>query len=136
MLHSVLRFIRQRWLLVGTLIALLALIGFAKVADEILEVSDLHNVNQRVLHTLYAHSTSTLAMVAMWLSTLGDVVGNLIVNGISLIALLMLRRYLDAAILILIVVGSGALTFLLKQLYRLPRPALFESISPASGLAF
>jgi len=117
----------------GTAIALLAL--FADLAEDVLE-GEFTALNHAILTQIHSHATPGLDQLALALSALGGILGTLLVGAAAVAVLSALRRPLDAATLIIVLAGGGMLTFVLKHLFQLPRPDLFESLAPETSYAF
>lgn len=119
----------------GIILAMAALLGFAKLADEVLE-GDVQPINLAVLRILHASSNPFLDRLALALTTLGGVAGTAVLSCLVGVFFLWRRRFFDAVTLALVVLGGAALVFVLKHTFRQPRPDLFESLAPAHGFAF
>lgn len=117
----------------GLAFALLAL--FADLAEDVLE-GEFAALDHAILHALHARSSPALDWLALSLSTLGDVPATALITAAAMAALLALRRPLDAATLLIAIAGGGCLTLVLKQIFRQPRPALFESLAPETSYSF
>lgn len=119
----------------GWLFALGLLTLFAKLADDVLE-GEFTKLNHAVLNFLHAHANPWLDQMALSLSALGGITGTFVIAGLLVFFLLMRRRALDAATLVIVLAGGGVLTWVLKQIFRLPRPSLFESLAPETSFSF
>jgi undecaprenyl-diphosphatase len=119
----------------GIALAACALVGFAKLADDVAE-EDSRRVNLTVLQTLHAQANPLLDRLALALTALGGVAGTTVVTCLAVVFFLWRRRWLDAVALALLVLGGAALVTVLKQTVRQPRPDLFESLAPESGFSF
>jgi len=116
-------------------IAVVALLGFAELSEEVLE-GDVRAVDEAVLRSLYANASPPLDSFALMLSRLGGVVGTATVGCVAVLAFLGRRRRLDAGTLALTLLGATALVAILKHTFRQPRPDLFESLAPEQGFGF
>lgn len=112
----------------GLGVAGLALLGFTKLTDEVLEPSDLQTVDTVILKLLHAFQAPWLDSLATSLSTLGDIQGTAIIGSLILISFLLKRRYLDSVALLPVLAGAVVLVVALKHLFQLPRPSLPESM--------
>jgi undecaprenyl-diphosphatase len=117
----------------GMALGLLSL--FADLADDVLE-GEFTALNHAILHQLHAHASPWLDQLALSLSALGGIMGSMLIAGGVLTLLAVLRRPIEAATLVIVLAGAGTLTVVLKQLFRQPRPALFESLAPETSFSF
>lgn len=115
--------------------ALGLLYAFAALTEDVLE-GEFDTLNHAILKRLHAHATPWLDQTALALSALGGITGTLLVAACAVTLLLLRRRALDAATLLILLAGGGALTFLLKQFFRQPRPDLFVSLAPETSYSF
>lgn len=120
---------------VGLAVATGALVGFAKLADEVLE-GDVHPVNVAVLRGLHAPAARGLDTLAVGLSRLGDSWGTTAVGALGVVIFARRGRLADVVTLIPVLLGGITLSVVLKHSFRLPRPELFISIAPESGYGF
>ena len=112
-------------LLVGLGLALVALWGFAKLADSVLEGETLA-LDHFVMLWINQHATPWLDAAALEVTALGSVV---VVATVILVATAFLWfTHRRAAILLLwgAVAGSVFLNLILKRIFERPRPTLFE----------
>jgi membrane-associated phospholipid phosphatase len=119
----------------GLAIAIAALAGFANVADDALD-GDIREMDIKVSRGLHAHSSPALDAIAQMLSHIGDVAGTILVSVLVVLILLRVRRPLDAASLVLVLLGGLAFSIVLKHSFRLPRPDLFPWVPPEEGYTF
>lgn len=117
----------------GTAFALLYL--FADLSEDVLE-GEFTSLNHKILNTLHAHATPWLDQWALSLSALGGIMGTLLIGGAAVALLAVRKRLIDAATLLIVLAGGSALTIALKQIFRQPRPAVFESLAPETTFAF
>ena len=117
----------------GTAFALLYL--FADLSEDVLE-GEFTPLNHAILTRLHAHSTPWLDQLALSLSALGGIMGTLLVGTAAMALLAARKRLLDAATLLIVLAGGSALTITLKQIFRQPRPAVFESLAPETTFSF
>lgn len=115
--------------------ALAMLVLFAALTEEVLE-GEFAVFNHAILHVLHALSTPWLDRLALGLSALGGIAGTFTVASLVLLLLLLMRRSIDALALLVLLAGGSALTVLLKQIFRQPRPSLFESLAPETSFSF
>jgi undecaprenyl-diphosphatase len=116
-------------------IAALALVAFAWLARDVFE-GELQSLNVAVLRGLHAHSTRGLDALAVGLSRLGGPLGTTVVVSLVVLVFCIRRRFLDAAVFLLTLLGGVLLSVVLKQVFREPRPDLFVSIAPETGYGF
>ena len=137
LLSSVLRLIRRMGAVyaLGWTMAFGLLYLFADLADDVLE-GDFTALNQRILTTFHSHATPALDWLALALSALGGITGTLLVGGTAILLLTLFKRTIDAATLTIVLAGGSVLTVALKQIFRQPRPSLFESLAPESTFSF
>ncbi len=119
----------------GIVIASAALFVFARFADEVL-AGEVHRLNLAVLNDLHAHANPFLDRLALALTRVGGIAGTMVIACLVGLIFLLRRRYFDSVALAADVLGGGFLTFILKLVFRQPRPALFESLAPAHGFSF
>ena len=117
----------------ATALGLLAL--FADLAEDVLE-GEFTQLNERILTRLHAHASPTLDWLALSLSALGGITGTALVGGAAILLLALFKRTIDAATLTIVLAGGSVLTVVLKQIFRQPRPALFESLAPETSFSF
>ena len=85
---------------------------------------------------LQARTLTPLDRVALAVTWLGGGWGTLAVVGGLLAAFLARRRYLDAATLLAVYGGVLLLESVLKPLFAVARPELFEPLAPVGGFSF
>lgn len=117
----------------GTAFALLYL--FADLSDDVLE-GEFTTLNHAILELLHAQATPWLDQLALSLSALGGIMGTLLIGTAAMALLAVRKRLLDAATLLIVLAGGSALTITLKQIFRQPRPAVFESLAPETTFSF
>lgn len=115
--------------------AILALYGFARLADGVLE-GEFQALNEGVLVAIHSGKSAWLDTLALELSRLGGVSGTVIVTAMAVVFLMVRRRSLDAAGLLVVVFGGALLIPLLKNWFRQPRPDLFVSLAPETSFSF
>jgi undecaprenyl-diphosphatase len=101
--------------------------AFAHLADEVLE-RDTSAFDQAVLLWLRAHSTSWADGLSLGLAVVGSPAGILLFTLVGAIAFARKRRVLDAVTLGLASGGAAILTYSLKRMFNLPRPALWSQM--------
>lgn len=119
----------------GLFILAFVLMGFAHLASEVLE-GEFNQLNEEVLILLHQHATPALDMIAITLSALGGGLGIMILTGVMSVLMLYHRRYLDVAVFLIVMMGSGFLITILKESFHLPRPDLFPSFVQKIGYSF
>jgi len=119
----------------GLAISMAALLGFAQLADVILE-GKARQLNLAVLQSLHARSSPFWDRLALALTMLGSIAGTTLMTSLAAVFFLWRRRLADAATLVLAVLGGGGLVTILKHSFQQPRPELFESLAPAHGFSF
>ena len=120
----------------GLLAALATGAAFTVVTEDVLEGGGVTVLDQPLLSLLAAHRTPLLTTLARTATFVGSVPMVLLVAGL-VAALLWRRDRWSAALLVVAVVGSGALTFAVKLLVHRDRPALPLAVDGAeSGFAF
>src|SRR5438067_10371956 len=119
----------------GLAVAVAALAGFASVADDALD-GDIRHMDEAVLRAMQDRATPTRHLLADILTHLGDVAGTIVMGTFAVVLFLRSRRPVDAATLLLVLLGGVALSIALKQSFRLPRPDLFPWLPPEEGYTF
>jgi undecaprenyl-diphosphatase len=128
---------RLGWFYVLALaVAAAALVMFARLADAVFEPGALLRINELVLRSLHAAATPQLNYLAIGLSKAGGPLGMSALTILLFALFYQRKRYLDGVILLLVMLGGLTLTFVLKDFFRIPRPALFISIMPEKGFSF
>lgn len=116
-------------------IALAALIGFTELADEVME-AEFRGFDRSVLLWVNGHVPPDWTPFVRELSFLGSPLGISLLGALFGVLLLARRQAWDAATLLVLLLGGGALTFGLKQLFRQPRPDVFPPLSVETGFGF
>ena len=122
------------FLSVGFGLALLAIWGFAALAEEVME-GETQRFDDAVLLWLNEHATPRLDVAALEVTALG---GGLVVWMVVLVAsafLWLTRHRLSVLLLLVATLGAGLLNSALKIAFDRPRPQLFEWRTPHVGLA-
>jgi len=119
----------------GLLVAGLALWGFAQIADEVLE-KESQAFDSAILLALRRLHTPVLDRVMTSVTVLGEPV-ILLGVGLGLGIWLLMRGLREQAITLAIAAaGAGGLNYLLKELFRRSRPALWERIVDVKHYSF
>ncbi|MBO9539021.1 phosphatase PAP2 family protein [bacterium] len=106
--------------------AVLALLAFAKLADEVLE-TDTARFDRAVLAWVQTHvdpEWTPLVVATTLVGSVGAIVLFGVVFGLFLFAR---KRHADALTLAAVLAGGGGLTYVLKQAFRQTRPDLYAS---------
>ncbi len=120
----------------GLVAAVITGAAFTVVTEDVLEGGGVTFLDQPLLRLLAAHRTPLLTALARAATLLGSVPVVLLVTALVAAALWRRDRW-SAALLVVAVLGSGALTFAAKLLVHRDRPALPLAIDGAeSGFAF
>jgi undecaprenyl-diphosphatase len=83
-----------------------------------------------------AHPQSDLDRFALAVTWLAGWPGTAVVLGVLVAAFLVRRRYLDAAGLLVAVLGAWALELVLKPVFAIARPEVFPHLTHAGGFSF
>ncbi|MBC7373260.1 MAG: bifunctional DedA family/phosphatase PAP2 family protein, partial [Frankiales bacterium] len=120
----------------GLVTALITGAAFTVVTEDVLEGGGVTFLDRPLLRLLAGHRTALLTALARTATFLGSVPMVLLVAALVAVALWRRDRW-SAALLVVAVVGSGALTFAAKLLVHRDRPALPLAIDGSeSGFAF
>jgi undecaprenyl-diphosphatase len=92
--------------------------------------------NDRIQLAVHARAAPELTRAALAVTWLGGVGGTAFVAGAIVLYLTARRRYLDAATLVVVLLGVGMLELFLKPLFALPRPDIFKPLAIAHGYSF
>lgn len=111
----------------GFLLAMLALWGFAEIAEEVLEPESLM-LDRQILLTLQDWHTPLLNQIMIGVTFFGNpnVLGVLAV--VTALVLLYFRKRSEATTLIIAALGASGLNLWLKDLFARARPQLWEQI--------
>jgi membrane-associated phospholipid phosphatase len=115
--------------LLGLVIALMALVAFGWLANEVLE-ERLRPLNESIMLGLHGYADPMWDPIARGVTDLGSVIFVTII-GLAVGGLFVVRRrMLDAATLGIVLIGGGILSTVLKVLFQQQRPRLFPTIIP------
>ena len=118
----------------GFAAGLMALYGFAHLADEVMEQETQH-VDELVLHTVRQVSSPPLDAIAYFLSFVGaELVAVLLVT--LLVAFARRGRWGAAVGLLVTTLGAQLLNDVLKDLFQRTRPASVDWLIPAQAWSF
>ena len=115
--------------LLGFGVAMLAVIGFGWLATEVIE-QDLRPINEEILLYINRVGGRDWDPIARGVTDLGSVIFVTIMGVILGGIFLYRRRILDAATLVIVLIGGGLLSTVLKIVFQQERPRLFSSIVP------
>lgn len=122
------------FLAIGLGLALLALWGFAGLAESVIE-GETRRFDERVLLWMNQHTSEWLDVVALEITALGDgAVVSVLVLVSSLLLWLTRNRHL-AVILWVAALGGILINTVLKLAFERPRPQLFEWRTEYAGLS-
>lgn len=121
--------------LVALAVALASLAGFAELADEVKE-AEFHAFDRSVLLWVGQHVQPAWTPYVLELSLLGSPLGIGLLGVLFGVMLLARRKAWDAATLLVLLLGSGALTYGLKHFFRQPRPDVFPPLSIETTFGF
>lgn len=124
-----------RYYSVALLVALCALLGFAWLADGVME-SEFADFNRSVMLSIHSYQSPTLDSFALAASYLGSVVPTSIIVAIVGTAFLLRRRRIDAIALGSVMLGSLVLVFVLKATFHQIRPQVFVPLSLETSFSF
>jgi undecaprenyl-diphosphatase len=113
----------------------LAAVGFAWLADEVLE-QEFAALNRDVLLWIHTFSSPFWDTVALTLTWLGSGVGVTILMLIMMSLFLYFKRTIDAVTLAVLVIGGGILTTILKVAFRQIRPEVFPPLVKEVNFSF
>lgn len=116
-------------------VAMLAMLAFARLADEVLEAEAVH-FDHAVLAWVQGHVASELSPWIMAVSWLGSVPGIGLFGALFAMVLFARSQRLDAMTLGAVLTGGGLLTFALKHLFRQARPAHFPAPGGETSYSF
>lgn len=109
------------------LVATLGVIGFVKITEEVLD-KEIDTVNRAVLQWFYDMRSPTMNEVAMQLTALGSGVVVPIIAFFFMLILLGNGRKRTAISFAIMIVGAGALIFVLKLFFAIARPDTYEPL--------
>lgn len=134
---DLLSLLRRSGLFVGValLIAMAALAGFAELAEEVRE-AEFKAFDRLVLLWVGSHVRPAYTPYVLGLSFLGSPLGVSVVSTLFGVWLLARRKAWDAATLLVVMLGGGALTVSLKALFRQPRPDVFPPLAVELSYSF
>lgn len=119
----------------GFLLAAGAFVGFAALADEVLE-GETQRVDEAVLEWVAGHRVDWLDTVALEITSLGSV-ATLVVVALSAAAILWAgRRRVSVALLFLALSTGAAVNFILKAVFGRPRPRVVAPLADALTASF
>ncbi|HEY9898661.1 MAG TPA: phosphatase PAP2 family protein [Pantanalinema sp.] len=116
-------------------VAVLALLAFARLADEVLE-TEMVRFDHAVLAWVQAHVSPEFSPWVVGLSWIGSVPAIALFGALFALVLLARAQRLDAATLVAVLTGGGALTFILKHVFRQARPTHFPSLGGETTYSF
>jgi undecaprenyl-diphosphatase len=105
-------------------IAILTLVTFAWLADEVLE-QEFAAMNRDVLLWIHGFAGPGLTSVAFAFTDLGSVLGVTILAICFGLVLIRMRHYWDAVTLLVVLTGGAVLVFVLKGVFQQIRPQVF-----------
>lgn len=115
--------------LVGFGVAVFAIVAFGWLANEVVE-QDLQEMNEGILLYINKVGGREWDPIARGVTDLGSVIF-VTIMGVALGGIFLYRRrILDAATLVIVLIGGGLLSTVLKVVFQQARPRLFDSIVP------
>lgn len=93
-------------------------------------------LNDRLQLAIHAPAAPELTRAALAVTWLGGVGGTVVVAGAIVLFLTVRRRYLDAATLVVVLLGVGMLELFLKPFFAVARPDIFKPLVVAHGYSF
>lgn len=116
-------------------LAIASLIAFAVLAEEVMEAEFTH-FNRVVLVWVGQHIQPSWTPYVLGLSFLGTPLGISLLSVLFGLVLLARRKAWDALTLLAVMLGGGALTVVLKALFKEPRPNAFPPLSIETSYSF
>ena len=108
---------------------------FGELADEVLE-QEFVELNRSILLWINSFADPTFEAVAHTLSWIGSAYGVTLIVLPVVIWWLTRRRYIDVVALLMTLLGSVALTIVLKQTFRQIRPQVFPPMAVERSFSF
>lgn len=109
--------------------------AFAALVEEVLE-RDTAAFDQAVLLWLREHSSAWADGLALGFAVIGSPAGITLLTALGAAALFRKGRAIDAVTLGLALGGAGLLTYSLKRVFNMPRPALWSQIVTEQTASF
>lgn len=144
-LYAMLRFIARHvrgfygaiitYLSFSFFVGLAAIWGFAELADEVLE-GETQRFDERVLEGIAGQRTEFLDRLALEVTALGNTLTLTILVLLVSVFLWLTRHRYSVALLMIAVAGSGALNWLLKDIFGRPRPTIVEAATDVTSQSF
>jgi undecaprenyl-diphosphatase len=119
----------------GLALAILALWGFAEIAEEVLE-QETQAIDTSILQTLQSLHNPVLDRVAIAVTFLGEPRLLTFVSVVFGIILLRQRHWASTITLAIVAAGGIGLNFLLKDLFARARPELWQRIVDVNYYSF
>lgn len=123
------------YLTVSLILSMLALWGFAELADEVME-GDTEKFDRAILTWIHAHGTSWLDTTAMEFTALGSFVVLALIGLALSVVLWHLAKHRYVALIWLACTGSLVLNQTLKSAFQRSRPDVFEWLVNVGSLSF
>ncbi len=125
---------RLGWIVLLFVGVLLPLWGFAELADEVHELEQFVFDDPILLHA-HAYAGPGMDRFFMLVSKLGYE-GVILLDVLVVVALMVFRRWREAAFAAIAFTGSALLNLGSKQVFQRDRPTLWQSISPEDTFSF
>ncbi|HEY9856267.1 MAG TPA: phosphatase PAP2 family protein [Stenomitos sp.] len=131
------RFVRTLGLslTVSLSLAMASLVAFSALAEESME-AEFRGFDRAVLVWVGHHVRPAWTPYVLQVSMLGSPLGMSLVSLLFGVALLARQKAWDAATLLAVMLGGGALTMGLKALFKEPRPHVFPPLAHETGYSF
>jgi undecaprenyl-diphosphatase len=124
------------YIIVGLGGALLLLYLFAELTEDLL-ANEFKTIDNNFELWVHSFANPGLDLFFNFFTTIGGVPGITILTAASFVFLLWKRHFYSAIILLLAVGGGLLINLVLKELFKRPRPALWENtIAPPSSFSF
>lgn len=125
------------WLALGGLVAAVAMLAlFAELTEDIFS-NEFNNLDKSIELGVHSWANPWLDSIFNFFSTIGGVIGVIVITGLIFGLLAWRRHFATACVLIIAVAGGAIINFGLKQLFQRPRPHFWISnTEPPSSFSF
>jgi membrane-associated phospholipid phosphatase len=124
------------WLTIGAVVSVVFLFFFFSLVQDLIARDPLIEADLRVVSLIQMFRGSFFDRLMAFFTYLGNWQMVLAGAGLMIVYLAMLRRWLWIATLLISILGGEVLVWLVKSLFRRPRPDLVNALLPAHGPSF